>query len=226
LELNTGAAQELAPVDGDLGATGIASMDWDPTRMYGLVSIGSGICQGILKADRSGTAPIRAVVSDGTMRFNLADEFNRSDTDCSATGRADLPAISRSDGQVAFFASPAAVGVSGLSRLDSPSGIYLTGHDFMTPQLVLSDVIHPGSLMWSPDGKWLAFSGEVGDFGSGGWLFSPSSRALRRFTSAAIGELAWAPDGERIAALESPSEDAAALTDRHVLVFDVGKALR
>ena len=108
-----GRGQILAPVMSGVGDAGIASFDWSVVANQGLISIGSGICQGIEWIDENGPRPIDLIVSDEDQHFNLADEFTRSGTDCSMTGTADSPATSPRDGRIAFFASPASVGVDG-----------------------------------------------------------------------------------------------------------------
>ena len=132
LDLATGQTEVLAPVVSGVGYAGIASFDWDPTIGAGLISIGSGICQGIEWIDKNGPRPIDLVVSDGDQQFNLADEFRRPSTDCSATGRADDPALSPTDGRVAFFASPASVGREGHARLFAPSNLYIADAELKT----------------------------------------------------------------------------------------------
>ena len=94
VDLRTGRTELLAPVASGVGASGIARFDWDPTIGAGLISIGSGICQGIEWVDQAGPRPIDPVISAGDHQLNLADEFRRKSTDCSATGTADGPARS------------------------------------------------------------------------------------------------------------------------------------
>ena len=219
IDLRTGTSQQLAPVASGVGASGVASFDWDPRSNRGLISIGSGICQGIEWIDEHGLRPIDLVISDGDRRFNLADEFTRPDTYCSQTGRTDNPALSWTDGRVAFFASPASAGVGGQARLDARSNLYIADPELRTATLSVRSIGAQGGLGWSPDGRWLAFTGEVGDLGAGGWLFDVTSSRLMRFSSMRLDNMAWSPDGSRIAAMDAPGPG-----DLRIHVFDV-KAL-
>ena len=218
VDLRTGRTGQLAPVVSGVGASGIASFDWDPNIGAGLISIGSEICQGLQRIDQDGPRPIDLVISDGDLQFNLADEFQRPTSDCSATGTADHPTRSWKDGRVAFLASPASVGVEGQARLDAPRNIYIADPELTTASLRFSGIQQRGGLAWSPDGRWLAFAGEVNDLGEGAWLFDTTNSTLRRFTGLDVSEIAWSPDGLRIAAIEQTTDLNA---DRRIDVFDL-----
>ena len=218
LDLATGQTELLAPVVSGVGYAGIASFDWDPTIGAGLISIGSGICQGIEWVDQDGPRPIDLVISDGDHQLNLADEFRRKSTDCSATGTADGPARSWKDRAVAFFASPASVGTEGQARLDAPSSLYIADPRLKTASPRLNGIQPRSGLAWSPDGRWLAFVGKVKDLGKGAWLFDTTSSTLRRFSRLDVGEMAWSPDGLRIAAIEQTTDLD---RNRRIDLFDV-----
>ena len=222
VDLRTGRTELLAPVASGVGDSGIASFDWDPTIGAGLISIGSGICQGIEWIDQAGPRPIDLVISDGDHQLNLADEFRRPSTDCSATGTADGPARSWKDGAVAFFASPASVGTEGQARLDAPSSLYIADPELKTASPRLNGIQPRSGLAWSPDGRWLAFAGKVKDLGEGAWLFDTTSSTLRRFSRLDVGEMAWSPDGLRIAAIEQTTDLD---RNRRIDLFDVSGLL-
>ena len=221
VDLRTGSTGQLAAVVSGVGASGIASFDWDPTLNAGLISIGSGICQGIEWIDQHGPRPIDLVISDGAHQFNLADEFRRPSTDCSATGTADGPARSWTDGAVAFFASPASVGTEGQARLDAPSSLYIADPQLKTARSRLDGIQPRSGLAWSPNGRWLAFSAEVAGAGRGAWLFDTRDSTLRRFSALKVGEIAWSPDGLEIAAIEAPYLHVS----RRIYLFDLGGLL-
>lgn len=222
LDLATSQTETLAPVVSGVGASGIASFDWDPNIKAGLISIGSGICQGVEWIDQDGPRPIDLVISDGDQQFNLADEFRRPTSDCSATGTAESPSRSWTDGRVAFFASLASVGVEGQGRLDAPSSLFIADPELKTASPRLSGIQIPAGLAWSPDGRWLAFSGDVTGSGRGAWLFDTTNSTLRRFTGLRVFELAWSPDGREIAAIESSTDPN---VSRRIHVFDLSGLL-
>ena len=221
VDLRTGRTELLAPVVSGVGFAGIASFDWDPTLNAGLISIGSGICQGIEWIDQHGPRPIDLVISDGAHQFNLADEFRRPSTDCSATGTADGPARSWTDGAVAFFASPASVGTEGQARLDAPSSLYIADPQLKTARSRLDGIQPRSGLAWSPNGRWLAFSAEVAGAGRGAWLFDTRDSTLRRFSALKVDEIAWSPDGLQIAAIEATDLGVSP----RIYLFDLGGLL-
>lgn len=222
VDLGSGRIELLAPVVSGVGYASIASFDWDPSIEAGLIDQGSGICQGLQRIDQDGPRPIDLVISDGDQQFNLADEFRRPTSDCSATGTAESPSRSWTDGRVAFFASPASVGVEGQGRLDAPSSLFIADPELKTASPRLSGIQIPAGLAWSPDGRWLAFSGDVTGSGRGAWLFDTTNSTLRRFTGLRVFELAWSPDGREIAAIESSTDPN---VSRRIHVFDLSGLL-
>lgn len=217
IDPETGASETLAQVVQKSGVTGVSSFAWDIASRRGLISIGSGICQGIQLIDSGGLRPIDLNVADGGHQFNLADEFTQTGSDCSATGRASLPAITKDGSQVAFVASPRSVGLEGADRLDAPSSIFVADAALTKATGVLSDVTDIGAIAWSPNGKRLAFSGTVGNSGRGLWLLDTVSRTTTLVSHVQLSEIAWSPDGSQIAGLDSPTGTPV----RKVLVFTV-----
>lgn len=133
------------------------------------------------------------------------------------------------DGAAAFFASPASVGTEGQARLDTPSSLYIADPGLKAASPRLNGIQPRSGLAWPPDGRLLAFAGKVKDLGEGAWLFDTTSSRLRRFTGLRLFEIAWCPDGLRIAAIESPLAAIESTTDlvvsRRIHVFDVSGLL-
>jgi hypothetical protein len=63
--------------------------------------------------------PIFTVAAEGDLAFDLAAHF-ADESDCTGTGRADLPAWRPDGEQIAFFGSPQSVRVDGQGWLDEP----------------------------------------------------------------------------------------------------------
>ncbi len=82
--------------------------------------------------------------------------------------------------------------------------------------MILASVRLPRGLDYSPDGRSLAFGGEVNGHRAV-WILDRQSGALRNVYDGRIDWLAWSPDGETIARLE-PSGDAASFDMRIVLI--------
>ncbi len=71
--------------------------------------------------------------------------------------------------------------------------------------------LYTATLAWSPDGRWLAYSGEQ-DGAGGLFLMSPQGGTPRRLTTAAPGAMAdhqpsWSPDGRHIAFVRQDPAD-------------------
>jgi WD40 repeat protein len=186
----SGTSSSIGPVPQGVGT--VASR----TATY--VDAGDGICARLLSVGPTGTTAPAVSVSNGTSRFRLDDPAAAGD--CTPTGNAKSPTLDPSD-RLAFFASPAAVGVSGDARLDAPWGIYTVAGSSTAATLLLDDVGHARDLAWSPDGKRLAFGGEIKRAGDGVWLFTPGTGSLERVSKVAAGFLAWSPDGRELGAM-------------------------
>lgn len=160
-------AQLLMAYDRDLDqpkalanpACRVSQYAWMPDMTQAFFGCGSRICQGIGAVSAGGIDSVDAALGEGDQAFNLADHFE-DEADCTATGRADLPAVRPDGEQVAFFASPQSVGIDGMARLDEHWNLYLMAPGGDQPEEVLADIDEPTSLAWSPDGAWLAFSAE------------------------------------------------------------------
>jgi Tol biopolymer transport system component len=69
---------------------------------------------------------------------------------------------------------------------------------------VRDGLIDACDVAWSPDGRWLAFTGGVSGKKSDLWLLSPTTNALYLVGSGAdFGFPAFSPDGRRLAAVDN-----------------------
>ena len=212
----TGQSKFLMPLT-DLPFIGRQAA-WSPDQTSGLLGGGSAICEGIVRIDSSGFRAWDIRLGSGAGGFSLAD-FLAPTGDCAGSGQADLPAWS-SKGQVAFFASTAAVGVSGTARLDAPWALYFVDSALSNPRIVLDGFDDARGLSWSPDGRWLAIIGTVNG-AAGAWLLDAvAGRMLRISGEPTWLELAWSPDGSRIAGLLDHTALGAART-ASIVVLDV-----
>lgn len=191
---------------------------WSPDASQGFLDGGSVICEGIVRVDGSGIRPWDLRLGSGSATFNLADFLAPSD-DCAATGNADTPAWSP-DNRVAFFGSTAAVGKGGQSRLDVPWALYAVDAGLATPTILLDGLDDPRGLSWSPDGRWLAMAGAVSGT-RGAWLFEVATRRLVRVSSQPTWiDLAWSPDGSRLAGVSDATQPGADRTAT-IVILDV-----
>lgn len=169
-----------------------------PDMSLAIVSGGNILCESLVLVDASGVRylPVEVAGEGGSWRL---DEYFLTDARlCTDLGRAGGAAWSPNGEEVAFLGSPQSIGVAGMARLDVPWNIYLMDSRTWMGRLVLADVAYPSEPSWSPDGRWLAFSGLVQGKGQGTWLFDPKGGQVNRLTTVMLTSPDWSPDGRSI----------------------------
>jgi hypothetical protein len=205
LDLETGNTERLVESSLDTG-TGVFT--WDPAVSRGLYGETSAPCVGIVGLTRAGVEYLPITIEDDGQSWRLDEQFLRPlRSQCRDVGRASWPAWSPDGKLVAFFASPAAIGKDGLARLDAPWNLYFMDSGLRMPTKVLENVLHPQELKWSPDGRLLAFGGEI-DGQEGIWTYRSENGTLERLSEEGIHSLDWAPDGTRIIGIRTGPSDA------------------
>jgi hypothetical protein len=197
---------------------------WNPALTDGLYSAGSGICEGILGMDRSVDAkPVDLVIRSGGKSFRVDAVFQPqyASGQCADTGRATGPAWSPDGSLIAFWASPASIGVADFARLDQPDNLYLVAPGENDPVEHVRNFYHPGNPAWSPDGSMLVLSGQMGE-DEGTWLYEPATNQLVPIAKTAFGDLSWAPDGERIVGIVGRLDIATSGFTSTVVIVEVG----
>lgn len=189
---------------------------WSPSLNEGFLWGGSRICDGVVAVDRSGIQPVDLQVTSSGRTFDLKD-FDAND--CTATGNAALPAWTVDGKFIAFFASADAIGKADAARLDAPYSLFIMDSHERKPREVLSNVVQPMGLAWSPVRRQLAFSGKVSG-NPGLWILSTDSGQLTRAAAESQLDVAWSPDGSHLAALENQTKAPADPRIR-IVVFDV-----
>ena len=210
---------------GIAGPHGFGRMTWNPMLDRGVVQRGDGTCGSIAWITSSGLELPAIKIQEGRQSWRL-DAYFQPDgaTECVQQGRVTAPAWSPDGAMIAFWASPQAIGVDGIARASVPGNIYLldpvpVGQQ---PRKVLEKVRFGYSLTWSPDSRWLAFTGEMPWRGTGLWLFAPGTAALQRVTGLEdITAVAWSPDGQKLVATHTPWQDGEPLQESELLLFDV-----
>ena len=199
IEYNSSTGQERPLMAQPLGVNP-AEYTWNPQMTRGLYSVTSSICAGIGAMNRQRVVDFPLAIVVGGRSHQLDEDLlSPGSADCSNEIKADLPAWSPDGSQIAFLASPQVIGSGGFSRSDAPWNLYLVGADEEQPVPVLSGLVHPQSLFWSPDGKSLAYAGEVEGRGEGVWLFNVATRELRTLVAGRYMALAWSHDGSQVA---------------------------
>lgn len=179
----------------------VAEYAWTPDAAHAAVESGSDLCAGLATVPAGGTRePMDLTVRGDGEPFEMVDALaSAGGGDCESTGWARWPSID-ANSALAFFASTRARGVAGMARAESPSGLYVVGADAETAEPLLTNVVEPRSLAWSPDGEWLAFGAVVDDV-AGAWLFHEAEHALVRVHDGPVNWLAWKADGDGLLVL-------------------------
>jgi len=152
--------------------------------------------------------------------WNLGSFFRDTSTNsCTDQGRAFWPAWAPDGSRIAFFGSPESIGVSGQDRLDVPWNLYVIPPSAAKARPILGDITHARALSWSPDSRWLAFSGGL-DGQEGTWLLDTSDNRTIPISASEALALAWSPTGDQIAATVAIAQDGMSL-DSKVTLFDV-----
>ena len=190
-DVNSGNLTQL--VNGPLNLS-FGQFTWNPSLTEGLYGEVGDPCVGIVGLTPKGIEYLPVVIKDGASSWSLDEIFRLREGDCAGTGQASWPAWSPDGRRIGFLASSAAIGSDTLSRLDAPWNLYLMDSKKQVPTVVLTGIVHPRSLVWSPDNRFLALSGEVrGEEAT--WLFQPETGALKILTRTVLSAIAWDPGG-------------------------------
>ena len=192
-----------------------------PSMDRALVSAGDSMCGSLILIDGGLIEYPDIVIEDEDgQSWNLGSFFrDTSQHSCTDQGRASWPAWAPDGARIAFFGSPESIGVSGQDRLDVPWNLYVIPPFATHARPILGDITHARALAWSPDSRWLAFSGGL-DGQEATWLFDTSNNQAIAISASEALVLAWSPAGDRIAATVPVDPDGMSL-DSKVTVFDV-----
>jgi hypothetical protein len=192
-----------------------------PSMDRALASAGDSMCGSLIWVDDGLIEYPNIVIEDEDGEsWNLGSFFrDTSRNSCTDQGRASWPAWAPDGSRIAFFGSPKSIGVSGQDRLDVPWNLYVIPPSSTKGRPILGDITHARALSWSPDSRWLAFSGDV-DGREGTWLFDTSNNQAIAISSSEALVLTWSPAGGEIAATVPIDPDGLSL-DLKVTLFDV-----
>jgi hypothetical protein len=198
IALDSGFVTHLFDI-GPLGELKNPQFTLDPTMDRAIYEIGAGACGDIAVATAHSKADtVDALVTGDGKQFNL-NEGPSTEIGCTSAGRAAGPAMSPDGSVLGFLGSPASVGVGGAAdRRAAPWHVYELPAGTSTPESFSAAITFAGALAWSPDGKRLAFIGDVSGRGTGIWLLNPSEGSLAYVGQPTSTRIAWSPDSRSI----------------------------
>ena len=191
----------------------------------GLYDIDSSICAGIGEIRGGELRPLDLKLPGEDWSLGAAIAADGSDCGAPDIGRAREPAYSPDSRRIGFTASPQSVGAEGQARLDAPWNLYVMDAEDREPEAIVEDVQSLSGPLWSPDGKWLAFNGEI-DGDAGVFIVGLEAREVVAITDRGEdGATAWSPDGRELLIVRTPGlGENDELPERSELVrFDVSK---
>ena len=148
-----------------------------------------------------------------------------SDEGGSQYGYAGYPAWSPDGKTIAFWASFDAIGRSGMTRADGEFYLVFLDSDTLAYHFLMKNIYDPDLLIWSPDGKWLAFYGEVGPNNEHGLWVVSSSEPLTIYRIGKEeyfnGSPVWSPDGKFIAVIYCPNFEVDVCKTSEILKYDL-----
>lgn len=120
--------------------------------------------------------------------------------------RPNRPAWSRDGKTIAFFGNQSMQSEPGPNWAAQAYDLWLIPADCVTrssnctdkARMLLESVDSPTNMAWSPDGKWLAFDGDVQGQGKGIWLLNVNGQKLYQVAVGNFERPAWSPDGHTI----------------------------
>ncbi len=188
---------------------------WNPDMTQGLQQIYGGLNGTIYWMSSEKIMPVDFAISDGKRSFLPAKDFPQF-SDSSEQGIVFSPVWSPNGRTIAFFVTLDAIGRNGFIRSDGEYKIFFMDPIEQKPVPVADKIYHPSKLIWSPDSTWLAFVGEYGASKMHGlWLYSTNLRKVYFIASGIFENIAWSPDGNRIAATKCESNHPNQICERY-----------
>jgi WD40-like Beta Propeller Repeat len=199
---------------------------WNPSMTQGLFGLTSGICAGMGAMTRREATDLALSLPVAGRPHPVQEDLQLpGDADCSAAIRADMPTWSPDGQRIAFLASPDSIGRGGLARAETAWSLYLVGPDWQYPIAVRAGLVDPHGTDWSPDGRWVAYSGKVAGRGDGVWLYRVADGELVKVASGTYGGMAWSPDGSAMAVVRGMKTTGDQLVNTEVRILDLSNVL-
>jgi len=184
---------------------GSSAASWNPNQTKAIGYLDSKFSsQTLYWIWKSGFAPLDLVIGNGSHSWNLQDDFPDFQTaDSGKSGTTGRAAWSPDGKQIAFFASPDAIGKTGFSRFDVKYSLYLMDPATLNPILVEENIYSPFVLAWSSDSRHIAFIGKYGFWKEYGiWVYSLDTDTITQVSLGTYQSIVWRPGENILVAIE------------------------
>jgi len=121
--------------------------------------------------------------------------------------------------QIGFIAAPEQ-GLKGMERLNAIYNLYLMESDGTHVRPFIKGFRNPGTIDWSPNGRWFVFYGDFGWWENGLWLIEVSTGKRQRITGEETRYARWSPNGDRLVVIQDNSGQT------ELAIMDVGTFIK
>ena len=183
---------------------GSSQVSWNPDQTRGIVYLDSKFSsQTLYWIWEGGFGPLDLVITDRDRSWNLKNLFpDFPDAETIRSGNTGRAVWSPDGHTIAFFASPGAIGKTGLNRVYVEYNLYLMDADQQEPKAVLDNIYLPFIIKWSPDSKYVAFIGQYGSSKQAGlWLYSMESDSILNIADGKFQDILWNTDNRSLTAI-------------------------
>lgn len=201
----TGAAEQLLSYPLPSATVGKGGYAWDPAMRRGITNDGVGLREQLYWFTRAGWEPLD---------MGLSEAYG---TSWSPDGR-----------QIAFLGARHQ-GLAGIARADAVFELFVMQADGTGLRPLVTNIQYGAATAWSPDGRWLVFTGRVRSLLSGTWglwLVDVSSGRLRLIAPGRFAFPAWSPDGRRLAVAERIGPPPNEYDEHRLVMIDVSELVQ
>lgn len=201
----------------------LGPFSFDERTMTAVVGVGDSMCGTLAVWDPKGVRYPDLSVSGPGGSWSPGDLIAPGGAEvCSSSGNGGWGTWAPDGGSIIFFVSTDVIGKIGFDRLDQEWSLYSAPPSLDSATLLLSGIVEPRSPAWSPDGRWLAFSGTLEGESGGTWLLDPSDGSLILVSSSKAAWLDWAPEGEALYGIFPGSVGGSELIERFAIPPGLG----